>query len=74
MWHNMQKKHATFHRDWTIGGAITIKKVSFLLGVQERNYGKSCWNIVNNENHTEMWCIMVNHAKTWSISIYDLSG
>jgi len=23
--------------------------------------------MVNNENHIEMWCIMVNQAKTWSI-------
>jgi len=39
---NMQKKHAKFHEDQTIGGARTDKNVSFLLGVQAQNYGKSC--------------------------------
>jgi len=23
--------------------------------------------MVNNKNHTEMWCIKINHAITWSI-------
>ena len=37
MCHNMLKKHAKFHGDRTIGGAITVKKVSLLLGVQARS-------------------------------------
>ena len=34
MCQNMVRKHAEFHGDRTIGGAITGKKPSFLLGVQ----------------------------------------
>jgi len=39
---NMVRKHAKFHEDQTIGGSLTAKKVSFLIGVQARNSGKSC--------------------------------
>jgi len=49
----MVRKHVKFHGDRTIGGAITFKKVSFLLGVHAGNYGNSYWNMVNNENHTD---------------------
>jgi len=48
---NMVRKHGKFNGDWTIGGAITIKKV-FLLGVQAQN-------MVNQAR------FMVNHTGTW---------
>jgi len=38
---NIVRKHAKFREDRIIGGAITVKKVSFLFSVQARKYGKS---------------------------------
>jgi len=73
----MVRKHAKFCEDRTIGGAITVKKIVSFVLVQARNYGKSCkihgksyWNMVNNEDHTEMWCIMVKWLNACYIILY----